>query len=224
MNISLKNIFIFFLIFLFSTMAYAKTQYVSDELFINMRSGKGSSFKIKNIIKSGTELTILTKDSGYTKVRTPNGHEGWVLSRFLINTPIARTLLNKAQTDVAQMKEKYDIMVTELNTITTERDILSSSEKQLLDNKEILKVELEKLKKIAARPMQLEEENEQLRNDLVKIESENSLIKQEYQALEDNSDHEWFMIGAGVLFGGMLLGLILPKLRSGQRKANWNRL
>ncbi len=228
MDISRKHRFIFlFIIFfsvLFSSIASAQIKYVSDELVINMRSGKGNGFKIIKIVKSGTPLTILEEDSGYTKARTPKGVEGWVLTRFLINTPVARTLLSKAQQDVAQMKKQYDAMKAELNTVKTERDTLSRSEKKLLRNKEKLNIELAKLKKIAARPMQLEAENDQLRNDLVKIEAENRLLKQEYQTLEDNSDQEWFMTGAGVLFGGMILGLIFPKLRSGQKKANWNRL
>ena len=228
MDVSSKNTFFLAIITLFllffSTVTAAKVEYVSDELVINMRSGKGNSFKIIKIVKSGTPLTILEQDSGYTRAKTPQGVEGWVLSRFLVKTPVAKTLLAKAQQDVAQMKEKYDSMVTELSTIKAERDTLSSSENKLLSNKENLNVELAKLKKIAARPMQLEAENAQLRNDLVKIESENRLLKQEYQTLEDNSDQEWFMTGAGVLFGGMILGLIFPKLRSGQKKANWNRL
>jgi len=228
MDVSSKNTFFLAIITLFllffSTVTAAKVEYVSDELVINMRSGKGNSFKIIKIVKSGTPLTILEQDSGYTRAKTPQGVEGWVLSRFLIKTPVAKTLLAKAQQDVAQMKEKYDSMVTELSTVKAERDTLSSSENKLLSNKENLNVELAKLKKIAARPMQLEAENDQLRNDLVKIESENRLLKQEYQTLEDNSDQEWFMTGAGVLFGGMILGLIFPKLRSGQKKANWNRL
>ena len=228
MDISSKNTFFLAIItlflLLFSMVAAAKVEYVSDELVINMRSGKGNSFKIIKIVKSGTPLTILEQDSGYTRAKTPQGVEGWVLSRFLIKTPVAKTLLAKAQQDVAQMKEKYDSMVTELSTVKAERDKLSSSENKLLSNKENLNVELAKLKKIAARPMQLEAENDQLRNELVKIESENRLLKQEYQTLEDNSDQEWFMTGAGVLFGGMILGLIFPKLRSGQKKANWNRL
>ena len=228
MDISIKNTLFLTIItlfsLLFSTASVAKVQYVSDELVINMRSGKGNSFKIIKIVKSGTPLSILKQDSGYTRARTPQGVEGWVLSRFLINTPVARTLLSKAQQDVTQMKEKYDAMVTELSTVKAERDTLSSSENKLLTNKDKLNIELAKLKKIAARPMQLEAENDQLRNDLVKIEAENRLIKQEYQTLEDDSDQEWFMTGAGVLFGGMILGLIFPKLRSGQKKANWNRL
>lgn len=229
MGILNKSIFIIIFMSLFSSLATvtanaAKRQYVSDELVINMRSGKGNSFKIIKIIKSGTPLTILETNSGYTRARTPQGVEGWVLNRFLIDTPVAKDQLAKAQQDVAEMKTKFDAMSNEIIMVKNERDTLSSSEKSLLENKEKLNIELTRLKKIAARPMQLEAENDQLRNELVKIEAEMRLLKQEYQTLDDNSDKEWFMTGAGVLFGGMILGLIFPKLRSGQKKASWNRL
>lgn len=219
-----KSVLIFALLILFSSMATAKTQYVSDELVINMRSGKDNSYKIIKIIKSGTPLTVLKTSSGYTQVKTPEGVVGWVLSRFLIDTPVAKTLLAKAQQDLAEMKEKFDAISSENDKVKNERDSLNSSEKNLLQNKEKLNIELAKLRKIAARPMQLEAENDKLRNELVKIEAEMRLLKQQYQTLEDNSDQEWFMTGAGVLFGGMILGLIFPKLRSGQKKASWNRL
>lgn len=209
----------------FSVLAEArKTQYVSDELVINMRSGKGTGFKIIKIIKSGTALSVLSSDSGYTQVMTPSGVKGWVLSRFLINQPVAREQLSKAKKDVAEMTTKYDSMSNELNTLKTQRDILSRSEIDLLSNKETLNIELAKLKKISARPIQLEKENEQLRNDLVKNETNMRLLMQEYQNLEDNTERDWFMTGAAVLFGGMILGLIFPKLGSAQKKANWNRL
>ncbi len=223
MDILYKQFFII-LVFLITALtslaaSAAETMYVSDELFINMRSGKGNGFKIIKIIKSGTPLTVLEKDSGYTRALTPQGVEGWVLSRFLSKTPAAKNLVAKAQKDVAEMKQKYEVMKSELENLKQERDSLSRSEKDLLANKE-----LTRLRKIAARPMQLEEENNQLRNELVKIEAENHLLKQEYQTLEDNTDQEWFITGAGVLFGGMLLGLIFPKLCLGQKKANWNQL
>lgn len=216
---------LFFSVFAMAQKAEAKkTQYVSDELVINMRSGKGTGFKIIKIVKSGTPLTVLSSNSGYAEVITPSGVKGWVLTRFLINHPVAREQLAKAQKDVAEMTIKYNSMSNELNTLKTERDILSRSENDLLGNKEALNVELSKLKKIAARPMQLEKENDQLRNDLVKIETNMRLLMQEYQILEDNTERDWFMTGAAVLFGGMILGLIFPKLGSAQKRANWNRL
>jgi len=116
------------------TTVYARTLYVSDQLEINMCSGKGTGYKIIKIIKSGTPLTILKQESGYARARTPQGVEGWVLSRFLIDTPVARTQLAKAQQDVAEMKTKYDDMSTELTTFKENNARLSQSE-QALNNK-----------------------------------------------------------------------------------------
>src|SRR5690606_40529396 len=56
-----------------------------------MRNGQGLEFGIRKMLKSGTELTVLDNDpSGYSKVRTNEGVEGWVLSRYLNNNPSAR--------------------------------------------------------------------------------------------------------------------------------------
>ena len=70
------------------------TRYVSDELEITMRNGQGLDFGIRKMLKSGTELAVLENDpSGYSKVRTNDGVEGWVLSRYLVNNPSARDQL-----------------------------------------------------------------------------------------------------------------------------------
>ena len=52
------------------------------------------------------------------------------------------------------------------------------------------------------------------------LEKELQLIQQENQSLKDRSQREWFIAGAGVLLGGMLLGLIIPKLRW-RKKSGW---
>ena len=129
------------------TTAYAKTLYVSDQLVINMRSGKGTGYKIIKIIKSGTPLTILEEDSGYARAQTPQGVEGWVLSRFLINTPVTRTQLAQAQQDVAEMKVKYDEMSAELTTFKENNAHLSRSEQALNNKTQSLNAELGKLRK-----------------------------------------------------------------------------
>jgi SH3 domain protein len=73
--------------------------------------------------------------------------------------------------------------------------------------------------------MQLERDNEKLRNELLTNESQTRLLKQELQTLKDDSERKWFITGAAILFGGIILGLILPNLRGKpQRKQNWNRL
>ena len=74
------------------------TIYVSDQLEVTLRRGKGTRFGISAMLQSGTPLTVLEQDaeSGYSRVRTPGGTEGWVLSRFTQPRPVARTQLQAA--------------------------------------------------------------------------------------------------------------------------------
>ena len=47
------------------------TRYVSDELEITMRNGKGVKFAIRKMLSSGDKLEVIETDpAGYSKVRT----------------------------------------------------------------------------------------------------------------------------------------------------------
>src|SRR4030042_680111 len=73
-----------FFVFVFSAMiADAKTQYVSDELVIHLREGKGNEYKIIKMLRNGTPLNILEEAEQYLKVRTGEGLEGWVLKQYI---------------------------------------------------------------------------------------------------------------------------------------------
>jgi SH3 domain protein len=48
--------------------------------------------------------------------------------------------------------------------------------------------------------------------------------QQEIRELKNSAVQRWFLIGAGVLLGGIVLGLILPHLRMRKRKDSWGSL
>ncbi|MGB5260055.1 MAG: ligand-binding protein SH3, partial [Gammaproteobacteria bacterium] len=52
--------------------AMGESRYVSDTLEITMRSGKGTSYGITRMLRSGTQVEVLEDDksTGYTHVRT----------------------------------------------------------------------------------------------------------------------------------------------------------
>ena len=77
--------------------AFAAPAWVSDQFEITLRSGPSTSNSIQLMIDSGLRLEVLERDadSGYSKVRTPGGTEGWVLSRYLMSEPSAREQLQK---------------------------------------------------------------------------------------------------------------------------------
>ena len=197
-------------------------RYVSDELIITMRTGQGSQYQILKTLPSGTRLEILETDdeTGYSKVRIPDGKEGWVLNRFLTVEPIAREKLAAAQGKMQRLVEQNNALKEELANLKNNNTDLEAERNALLNQQEKAKSELDRLNQVAAQPLQLDKQNRELKQQNVSLEKELQLIQQENQVLKDRSQREWFIAGAGVLLGGLLLGLILPKIRW-RKKSNW---
>jgi SH3 domain protein len=70
--------------------AAAQTRYVTDQLEITLRAGAGNGYRIVAMLPSGERLQVLEQNEEWTRVRTGEGRQGWVLSRYLSQTPAAR--------------------------------------------------------------------------------------------------------------------------------------
>lgn len=212
---------ILFLIFSTSSLAYAETQYVSDKLRITLRTGQGTQFQIIRALESGTKLEVIEQtESGYTNVRTEDGSEGWVRSQYLIPEPIAQDKLVKAESLLEKYKTEVDSLKAERITLRKERKELSQTKNFLSEKSNSLESELARLSKVAAKPILLDKENRNLQQANVKLEKDLQMIHQENQVLKDQANREWFIAGAAVLLGGILFGLIIPKMRF-SKKSSW---
>jgi len=197
-------------------------QYVSDQLIITLRTGQGSQYQILKTLPSGTRLEVLEigEDTGYTKVRVADGMEGWVLSRYLTPEPIAKEKLAVTESKLQRLLEQKNTLKEELVNLKKSSADLEAERNALLSQTDSANAELERLNQVAAQPILLDKQNRELKQQNVSLEKELQLIQQENQVLKDRSQREWFIAGAGVLLGGMLLGLILPKLRW-RKKSGW---
>lgn len=61
----------------------AKTMYVIEINWVNVRSGPTMEYKIITRVKSGDALKILDQEEGWYYVLTPKGDEGWVVKSLL---------------------------------------------------------------------------------------------------------------------------------------------
>jgi SH3 domain protein len=77
--------------------AFAESAWVTDQFEITLRSGPSTSNAIQLMLSSGSRLEVLERDpdSGYSRVRTQGGTEGWVLTRYLMNEASAREQLER---------------------------------------------------------------------------------------------------------------------------------
>ncbi len=207
-----------------STSVTAASKYVSDELEITLRTGPSNEHKITRMLPSGTELRVMDTDNGYSFVHAPKyNKEGWVLTRFLSGTPIARDRLAKAEETIKTLKSNSSTAQTDLLALQEEHQVLQKKSTQLEQQNQQLSGELARIKKTAANALHLDSENQRLSNTLATLESSHNALQQQAKELKDQREKDWFIAGAGVLFAGMILGLIIPKLRP-RKKDRWGSL
>ena len=211
----------FFLILALSFSAQAETQYVSDHLIITVRTGQGAQFQVIKTVQSGEHVKVLEiTDTGYTRIETTDGIEGWVRSQYLVEEPVAREKLVKAEDKLLRTRTALKTLKEKFVTLSKEHKLLSKTQAKLSTDKKQLDSEFARLNKVAKKPIMLDKQNRQLQTKNVTLEKDLQRLNQENHSLKDRSQREWFIAGALVLFGGIILGLIIPKLR-GRKRSAW---
>lgn len=199
-----------------------ETLYVSDQLEVTLRRGKGTRFGIRSMLESGTPLTVLEQDAetGYSRVRTPGGTEGWVLTRFTQPQPVARTQLQaatdarrRAETRAEQLKAQLDDMQSENAQMRQRIQVL---EAESASNAE----ELRRVSAAAARPMELQRQNEMLSKQVRELEQDRDRLTTQLRAEQSQRDN--WIVGAVIMGSGILFGILAPMLR--RRKSGWEGL
>ncbi len=203
--------------------AQAKTVWVDDQLYLPVRAGAGTQFRIiENAVPSGTPLEVLENtDSGYTRVRTPKGTEGWVSSQYLSDTPIAADRLRQVNRELEQTRTELTQVKEQLSETTQERNALENSEASLSQRSESLQEELQRIKSIAADSINLERRNRELREENQKIRNDLEVLTAENERLEASKESDFMLLGAGLVLGGVLLALIIPMLKPTRKTDNW---
>jgi len=203
---------------LFPALAQAeKTVYVIDQITITLRAGQGTQHQILRTLPSGTPMEVLrvNEESGYAQVRTKDGVEGWVLSQYLIDEPTSKIKLTAAEqkltrldTELKDVKAKYEQLLKDkehwdkdLKAISGERDKLSA--------------EIAKPREVAAEVAPQPADT----STALPAGKETEMLRQENQVLKDRAKKDWFIAGAGVMLIGIVLGLLVSKLRV--RRSSW---
>lgn len=202
-----------------------ETAYVTDDLTITMRTGESTAHQVLRVLKSGTRVTILEThdDTGYSHVTIEGGDDGWVLTRLLSKTPGAQQRLEAAQASLKKVREELKQAQQKLESSTSARRSSDQSLQQLQQENEKLTQELTHLRDVSGNAIALDKENTSLKTNKIHLETEIEALKQQKEVLEDRSARNWFITGTGVMVLGMLIGLMVPRLRW-RKKSSWSEL
>jgi len=215
----------FFLILSLSSSLSAKTiQYVSDDLTIPMRSGTTTAHKILKFLNSGMALEIIefSDDKKHALVVPVEdaSRTGWVETRLLMQDKSAREQLELAKKKIQSIKERQTEMKKQLSERQRQNSELQNIQAKLENRIQKLQDTLSSLRKNASDPIRIADENEQLRQQLASAKIKAEELTQENIILGDQNIKQWFMIGAVVSIGSLILGILLTRIRW-KKKESW---
>lgn len=204
--------------------AVAAPAWVSDEFEITLRSGPSTGNAIQLMVSSGMQLEVLERDadSGYSRVRTPGGTEGWVLTRYLMNERSAREQLQTLTSDLTNANSRGTSLGSQLTAIKGEYDSANSRIETLQREKAAAEKELADIRRTAANVLGINEKNKSLMDQLATAQIRADTLEQENRQLSSQTTRYWFMSGGLVLLVGVILGLWLPRIRW-QRRSGYDR-
>jgi len=203
---SVASGFILIAIYSATTMAEEGVRYVTDELEITLHRSMSLSSEIVAQLKSGTPVEVLetNRDEGYVRVATQDEIVGWMLESFLMAEPAGR--------------EQYQLLKIEFEKLK------ANFNAQLNERTSKLSSELAQVKSAAKRPLELQQENQKLKQTLEEERAQVEEIKLENSQFKSiHKDRQWFATGAITAIGSMVLGLIITRIPWRRRKS-WGEL
>ncbi|MEO1595277.1 MAG: TIGR04211 family SH3 domain-containing protein [Pseudomonadota bacterium] len=201
--------------------AQDETNYVTDQFEITMRRAPSAgNTAIVRVLPSGTPLVVLERNAGdgWSRVRlTTSDTEGYVLTRYLMSEPDARSQL-------ASLRERVDTLRNQSGDQGKELDDLRQASAEsarriaaLDQENQRLETELSDLQAKASNVISIDRENTSLRKELTDTQIVLEALQQENDELSSRRVMHWFLIGAAVLLAGVIVGLVLPGLRRRKR-------
>ena len=204
-----------FLFLIITTVVNAETfVYITDQVHIPIRSDK--SFGSETIIRtlpSCTELSILqiTGDNAWAQIKYEDT-VGWIIASYLSKEPPAREELKKLKRTYNANKlliskfqgEKVELEKQLVSLKQENTDLVVQSAKSQAEKAHIEQIYQDALK--------LEHENERLIQETLQLKTELQLAENNTQIEKDTSQRNWFIVGALVLFFGIVIGYVVPRL------------
>jgi len=205
--------------------AAAETRYVSDQLVITLRQGKGADYKILKTLKTGTPVELLGDSGTYLKVRTADGTEGYVLSQYIMSDPPKALLVTNLKRENSELKNTKNNLQSQLEEVQAKyvREFSQLNKKAAAVSQDLQQVQerestiTEKYNTLVAQSeniVQTTEERDQLRKANTKLQAEVKELRARNEKISDTRMIKWFLAGGGVFLLGWLIGKISRKKRS----------
>jgi SH3 domain protein len=201
-----------------ATRGWCETKYIRTIVSITLRTGPGTDHKIIRMIESGKEVDVLEAGEEWARVRIAGGQIGWVMTSLLTS-------------------EKPLLIVPATRVPSTEGNIDEERQEELLNENQALGAENQRLAAALAERQSkidaleaafdsptrgsegcadcdaLKSENEKNAASLAEQTNKARALEDTIADLQFRHNIWWFVLGAGVLIVGFIIGLSAKRPR-----------
>lgn len=204
---------------LFAAGLHARTMYVSDTFEVVMRSEKEiAGSNIIKILPTGTPLEVTDTDGSWAVVKLPDDRIGYVLKRYLISRLPYKVTAERLQEDAQQQKAQLDKLTTELKTLREDNlKLHKTNGQQEAQLAETIR-KYDQLHEDASQYLKLKSDYTDLQQVHYDTQKELAAVTKKNHDLEKGRDYLWFLIGAGVMLAGWIIGMMTERFRSRVRR------
>ena len=196
-------------------------RYVTDKLYIQLRSGPSNEYRILKVVQSGEHLIYIGEEGDFTQVKTSKGIEGYVRTQYLVNEPVAKEKLILANRELDNIKAELTTARQQVKELSQELETTKSERADASRSSNELERELERIRNISENAVALDEKARNLTRARQDLELQVSTLSAENQELRSDQSLSYLIYGGGLVIIGILGGLILPGLRGRRSNSGW---
>lgn len=199
-----------------TSMAYAVDRYISDIVYIPLRSDKSPKSSILHKgLSSGTKLEFIREELGtdntlWALVVTPDGAEGWIRSQNLTDKPTAALQLANLSSSAR------DALALQTENVSLKQQL----EKVQQDYEQLL-TDTEDMRQGATTAVNLEEESQRIHAQYQLLQTRADVLNAENEQLKKTDRYNQWVYGGILVGAGVILSFILQAMGRRKRQSEW---
>jgi SH3 domain protein len=194
--------------------ASAQALYINDVVHVTLRAGPGYDHKTVTVLRSGDRVDVLEKGGDWSRVKAPDGSQGWVLARLLTEkTPNALKLRHLEQ-QLEAIQGRGGPTGEDLAALVEEKLQLQNTLAEVRFELEALRQAYAELEKQGGPDPQADQDLASARQQLDRQAEALAQCRRAAAETQREKTLGWFLAGAMVLLAGLLIGLAMGRRRT----------
>lgn len=201
-----------------------ETRYISDQLFVPLRSGQGNQYRIIHRgLPSGTAVKFVeqSEDGEWSLVEVRNGDQGWIRNQYLLEEPTASVKLSRTEAELQKLREEFANLQNDYRDLSGDRSSALNNLSSLTAQRDQLAEELANIKQLSANAIDLNQRYQDLLKKHQMLQTEADILKASNQRLQNDKTYNQWIYGASILGIGMIFTLLIQSLSNRKRKSEW---